>query len=493
MAQAENGNRRRNEAIEAFASVLEEENWEKDDEFDFKEILPEADMTWNPDCVFKMKDGGEERIAVEVEEIVNIPSFLMRFKEQHAELLKEIEIAVLSLEYTPLSYKVAKDGIASGIPIYAQTNDPSPVIVLDPSYPKDIECLDANSVKELRGRYAQNKRIPKCLISELEKVKSMTYSGDLRQFAHDYENVDFATPSAEHIFIKDFFEKRFVPRFSSEGLFEGLNILSLLEEVCQTIAGKREHFVHSFQTFLLGSVIIDRFYASFNKMYSSCFSCEASLESAWFFTSVFHDVTFPFQHIRSWSGLGDLLQIDPRGISRFVPAFLNSFLERIRTQKVGRDWNPTMDSSRGLQSAVFPRHRMNHAVTSAIYLFEIGNRLESGIKLTGIYPAALAILVHDQTLWMDLIRNAIFPMNMSRFPLVALLLYCDNIQEWAREQFGDTSSLDGITFGTEGVSNRIWLEDVVANLVTRSRHNLIFGKLIDLEDFVLECDLRKSP
>jgi hypothetical protein len=64
--------------------------------------------------------------------------------------------------------------------------------------------------------------------------------------------------------------------------------------------------------------------------------------------------------------------------------------------------------------------------------------LQSVLQPSLVYSTALAIAFHDRgendEFRNDLLRHHIFPLSMRRFPLAALLLYCDAVQEWDRSK-----------------------------------------------------------
>ena len=126
----------------------------------------------------------------------------------------------------------------------------------------------------------------------------LSYSRNLAHFAERYEHQTFESWSHEHEFVHAFISEEMSTLLNTAQL-EGLDVLSILDDVSETIASKRPHFLHSFQTFLLGSLILDNNYERLNRAYRSCFvsSINVTIDIPWFFASLFHDVAFPFENI----------------------------------------------------------------------------------------------------------------------------------------------------------------------------------------------------
>jgi len=198
----------------------------------------------------------------------------------------------------------------------------------------------------------------------------------------------------------------------------------------------RESFIHPFQVFLVGSVIMDKFYQSFQQWYSDimCTSNETCLESAWLLAAIFHDRAKKVNILRETLELeigeyGDKLPDEDVYIG-----LISSFYDHKFTGNPLQTWdsstarNPTIEN-------VFKDYseRWSHGIKGGILMLRlIGNNPENVTPRD--VASAFAISVHHHDVWDDLRTSGIFPLDMNRFPLACLLLQLDAVQEWGRRQ-----------------------------------------------------------
>jgi len=470
---------------DAMETLLRNDGWTPDENAE----LPE-EVKWTPDRIFTRADG--KRLALEVEEEVTIPSFLPNRIESCQSTFRDTKIVISSIRNTPLTFDTAKTGYRYGIYIYADSK--KPVLVLDPT---SLTSVSQNFSSEFK-RYYQKKSIPLILIREISKLNNVEYAPDLRDFASQYESVRFSDWEDEHRFIHDFLMKKLGRRFDATRLFEGLNVLSIFEEVSEVIAGKREHFLHSFQTFLLGAIIIDHNYDLFRKLYSTSFRTDdlIPLDLPWFFASLFHDLASPFENLEDLGPVGELFEVRPRGISAlYSPHLLGCLFELFRSDSVDPEWEPQPGSNAGKLCELLAKYRKDHGVLGGINLISSATRMNRRTLTTIIYPAALAISVHNIRLWAHLIENGLTRIPVKKFPLSFLLMFCDNIEEWGRERLyhvnsGEVRPKTLITeLGFDGflVDSNLWVDEPERALVIKNRYDWITKILFDMEDLRTRC------
>lgn len=460
--------------------------------------LPE-EIGWNPDRIFQ--NSSEQQIALEIEEEVNIPTFLIRIIEKYENLLKNTKIVVAAIRNKPLKISTVRLGLKYNISIYAGVSNPS--LILDSSLPDRMTQVSADSIKVAWERFKANKRIPLELTNELRNLSHIIYASDLRQFAHDYENLKFNNWEAEHQFVHDFLTNRFGHLFAENMLLEGLNAVSLLEEISEVQLGKRPYFLHTFQTFLLGAIIIDRNYQLFQDMYTSKFEGDTgvSFDIPWFFTALFHDVAAPIERIDQVSPVGGLREPQPRGISSlYAPHLLSCLFDFVRKNEIEPEWQPQPGSSPGSLYPLLARNRVNeHGVMGALFLINSSQYMNNRTATTIMYPAALAISIHNSTLWPALVDTGCFPVSIRKFPLVFLLLLCDSVEEWGREsQYSEVNDLKpkalvtDIGFSGKLVDIQLWVDDASRAGVIQNRFDWVTKRICNLDDMQIGCTFSRS-
>ena len=474
--------------VVALEKILSNDGWIPDNSAQ----LPQ-EFGWTPDRILARADG--KKLAIEVEEEVNIPRFLVRKIQSHRQLLNNIRIIIAAVRNTPLDMDTAKVGIENGISVYADFAEP--ILILDSSFPDEITPA-SEDIKTAHERFIANKRIPRIMTQELEGLSHLVYARDLIQFAHDYESCTFSNREAEHQFVSDFIISRFGNRFRTSSLFEGLNSMGLLEEVAEVLLGKRPHFLHSVQTFLLGAIIIDKNYDLFQDLYSSGYEADDSIEIdiPWFFASLFHDIAFLWENVERLSPVGEHREPRSRGLSSvYSPHLLGCLFEQMKVGPVDPEWEPEATSAPGELCELLSRHRLNdHGVMGALQLISPGTQINRRILATGIYPAALAISLHNSPLWPELLEARLFPVSAKRFPLIFLLSLCDNITEWGREKRIGTTMVGGpnalvssLSFSPFIVNIDLWVDEPARGMIVKNRFGWITKRLFDMEDLQVKC------
>ncbi len=149
--------------LEALEKILSTNGWSRRDDV----RLPE-EVGWTPDRIFIHRDG--TTLAVELEEEVNIPRFIIRRLQSHKELMGNTKVLIAALRNTPLDISTARAGVQNDISIYADVRNPT--LVLDSSLPTRIASLSAESVKTAHDRFLAHKRIPLVIIQQLTETQT---------------------------------------------------------------------------------------------------------------------------------------------------------------------------------------------------------------------------------------------------------------------------------------------------------------------------------
>lgn len=235
--------------------------------------------------------------------------------------------------------------------------------------------------------------------------------------------------------------------------------LSTFESLLKELYPKyREHFVHQFQNFLLGLLIIDR-------LDQNNYQLPDGIYESWLLATSFHDFAYPIQKYDDWSVkfLKDSLSIEhcePLGLKETYVE--NSFASRIEIFLSEIDSCISCKSNRVEVLnwiRCFLYHQItdekNHAIISGLTLL---GKFKDKYKLTKkVLPASVAICLHDDDIWqtlhghrnekVELIKwpkdskdnldkllkaKLLKNLDFSNYSLAFLLLLCDNIQDWGR-------------------------------------------------------------
>ncbi len=362
---------------------------------------------------------------------------------------------------------------------------------------KDIIDKIKNLIK-LREKY-EKEMLSYNILIKLKEIEHIKYNGIFGSKKIDFlkfnENIDknyiqrteridnnlekeenfFLLYSQSNAHINDIFKKSFEKcanrLFGNPKIFSSLfDFISDFENMIfkdygfDSLTSKyRSHFIHQFQVFLLGVIIIDKFY---NKFTHYIFKHNGTLtqidkkkkiEKLWFVTAAMHDIGFCIQRFDS------LMEKYFKKVlkMKFPPTSLN--LERIIVEKDYIDYiNELISNSfKNNRKKEILLHKMlltkNHGFLSA---FAIMIELKQNkINISDYKPALNAISIHDWDIWRDFnqfydqkveerfqkrlgirekkylenrVKNHKTFCNFEKRPLTFLLILCDNIQDWGR-------------------------------------------------------------
>ncbi|MCK4250362.1 hypothetical protein KAX97_02890 [candidate division WOR-3 bacterium] len=234
------------------------------------------------------------------------------------------------------------------------------------------------------------------------------------------------------------------------------NLLNSSEISC------RDHTFHSARVFLIGCIIIDAFYDRFVDYYKRILGTHKfSIEYMWLIASLFHDLG------RIKQGVHRIYLSDPKKEN----AELNAVIEELMRKRWKEDEYITAlgnivelikQSCRSAKKRDIPftgyalhapidaniahifqenyNTRKSHGVIGCFDLsadllrkVNAAKNVSKTFMLYHIFPATVAIALHDWRIWGDLHKLKVFPVALRDFPMAALLIYIDTWDDFKRQ------------------------------------------------------------
>ena len=205
------------------------------------------------------------------------------------------------------------------------------------------------------------------------------------------------------------------------------------EPLLQRLPNYRDHFIHSFNVFLIGYYLINRIYELNNR-----FNFRVNdLNLTWMLASTFHDVAYPLQEIDNWLNefLKKFLGAGPTfslNIMDYLPLIYQNILNMISSWHINpvdlktnlniEDWEIYNEISSSLI-------KKDHGVLGGLmlaYLLAIKERFGTEDRwgfLINHRPACHAICVHH-------LKS--IPIRLTNHPFSFILSLCDELQDWGR-------------------------------------------------------------
>jgi len=219
------------------------------------------------------------------------------------------------------------------------------------------------------------------------------------------------------------------------------------EPILQKNKYYRDHFIHSFNVFLLGYYIINKMREVFPDE-DHFGKNDDNINLTWMLTSTFHDVAYPIQETESWlNGLFEkFLGVKPSfpiNIGQILPIIYIDFM-RLLSKYHARTARGVLENDEFLtidwhfyNELGSELTKKNHGVIGALMLCHRMAIREGFLKrhvdrndernpwnfLKNHMPACHAISVHA----LESIR-----VPFKKFPFAYLLILCDELQDWGR-------------------------------------------------------------
>jgi hypothetical protein len=218
----------------------------------------------------------------------------------------------------------------------------------------------------------------------------------------------------------------------------------------------RDHYLHQFQVFVLGSCILDKMITC------GCPDLPPNIDKQWLITSSFHDVAYPLQLYDSWAkkffeeslGIPDMGESDlksyfiDRSLLSSLGFIINALSERHFGGPLKGNW---LSQERGLVLFFYDRitKLKHHCILSSIFLLKQAQKYSPDQVDELFVPPALAIALHHYNdvfkklnskdeAWKNLPENRkLESIDFCKNPLAFMLMFCDCVQEWGRPKLGD--------------------------------------------------------
>lgn len=302
---------------------------------------------------------------------------------------------------------------------------------------------------------------PQIILSEAKNIKKIKYKKTIIELVNKIEKCQ--SKDKQLFFIREAIDKM----LKSSPSYIGNNIpfmrLSNFEDFFNFSDIKcKDHVFHSVRVFLIGCIIIDRFYDNFLNYYKEILGTDrVSIEYIWLLTSLFHDIgrikqdayriylcnpnkdNFELKEKLSeelnkkWqdetykNSLGNVVELIKQSCKR------NSKRDK---PFVGYALGGDIDEKiAGLLRESY-NNLKSHGVISC---FDLSSDLLGKIKaakynnktflLYHIFPAVLSMAFHDWKIWKNLAELKIFPINIKNFPIASLLIFIDTWDDYKRD------------------------------------------------------------
>ncbi|MGB2800250.1 MAG: hypothetical protein WBC82_10480 [Dehalococcoidia bacterium] len=246
------------------------------------------------------------------------------------------------------------------------------------------------------------------------------------------------------------------------------DMMRMVEKVCQH-SGFQDHYFHTLQNLLLGSIVINECRGHFVDFLQSFFGTNYNLlpEHIWVLTAIFHDVGYCIERKDEFdgevtgvrgdmdfstgapSGISDATQVminniylmDSEGHARNQMVHLFDYLNASAPQGAWQR-NPRHTDEHPFRGAIednfmSARHGAHSAFRLLREVFPLpstpSDATERECAIVCAFLAAISIPFHDRAFRAALRKVGISSIATSRFPFAALLAFIDSIQDDRRE------------------------------------------------------------
>lgn len=270
-----------------------------------------------------------------------------------------------------------------------------------------IDAIGGIKKGQIGKRYIDRKLID--LTCKCKQVEKIPYQNELCALLN--EHLD--KKEDEYDFTKKCFGKLWELLWSKYTLSKNIKdyplILKEFEPLLQQFSKRyREHFVHQFQVFLLGTVIFD-------KVYDSCFLDSDKgvvdlIMQNWLLASSIHDLTYPLQEYDQWSSdfFEKQLHInEPLSFLELSNIYVEKrFASRVEyiISQLKDSWSISSEQKNKIYNAIRNfiyyeiANKKNHGLMSASYLLKTLENEDQHI-INKFLPAASAMALHDDEVW----------------------------------------------------------------------------------------------
>ena len=353
-------------------------------------------------------------------------------------------------EYSSLKTYCIKEGI--GLKIYSEYR-------INTIVPLSFEKVGRVVAKRIK----KEGWFPKVILDEVKNIGRISYRDLLKDLANRLE----VNTSKEKQFalIRKYIDK--ILKSHTEFIGDSLPFmkLSYFERMLQLSKREnREHALHSVRVFIIGCIIIDKFYDDFVSFYRAIFpgTRNINIEYIWLLASLYHDVGkikekayLIYKHNPREKNVALMMALEEEMSKVWQDneyhLALGNVVELIKhccTKKEKRQpfTGFAIPSKIDPKLSVVLTESYNKLIShGAIGCFDLAADLLKKIKaskkirnntflLYHIFPAVVAIALHDWHIWHGLRQVKIFPINLAYFPLATLLIYIDTWDYFKRDK-----------------------------------------------------------
>ena len=360
-----------------------------------------------------------------------------------------------------------------------------------------------DSVLGIAGFYPirfEERYIDAKLLEKVLNAKEIIYKDDLFDITSEHlsnkgDDFKFCTSALDALWIKHVKNENYP------------DVHMKLEPLLRELYPKyRDHYIHQFQVFLLGALIIDGLIDSQKIKQELTYD----LCMGWLLASTFHDFTYPVQKHDEYiadffkQSLGieeslGFLELKDNYTEYSFSACIEHILYSAAKCFNDKDFNKEAGAENFNKIRDFFYYKItqnkNHGLLSSLGLLKkFRNKLDFNHILL---PAAVATALHDDEIWQLLhgleatnkkeveyiacVREIapLCKLDFDDHPLAFLLILCDNIQDWGRHCEDDKLSegllaanicLKDIVFDSGGVTVQLFYND------TREGHKFMTDK-----------------
>lgn len=442
-----------------------------------------------------------------------LPDSLVQQAEENEDLLQKngVELAVLVpfvSDYElvfPKQEDIEKTILRKGLGLYILQGKQVKCICGHDATGK-IPKIAQKKLDELKKRInMENKHVPYALCQAIiSETRNLVYARRLKDFAKSYERSKIpGLFSNEYELVWDLMQK--VVKVGYERvLAEILNSLEFLRWIEELLrhTGTRDHLIHSFQVFLLGTLIIDANFVNFRTWFERSHK-GSSLEAAWLLASFLHDVGIPVEK-RGWINSAYTFIPQPPREADFFCKELGRYY---------RNYSKKASDGVALRSILEKHSRVrikshagtiepDHGVVSALTLMKSANTSNASALIRDrecpdfewehmILPAAFAMAIHSREILKEMNMYRLLPLDIETFPIASLLVVCDHLEGFGRpgrsdDPYGEKSILFNVGITKRMVSPKIWFERESEAILSKWELNEIVQKCITSKEIRFE-------
>jgi hypothetical protein len=368
-----------------------------------------------------------------------------------------------------------------------------------------LSIININRIKRINiineGRKNEFKQIfSDVLINMCYQLSNVDFSEDIKSF---FENLDSDSKIENKILeLEESILHKYKPLPSiTKSISKIQKNFKIYEDLLFELPNYRDHFIHQFQVFLLGTIIIDKInnlasdyrLKNFSEYYNSSLNIPSDTRLpdgydlaniAWFITSAYHDIAYPVERseeifnklFTNMMGIDDkniLTKINLEklcyegGYGRQINQLCDLYTS-IKTKSADQ-WKYNTEQVTDILIDEFFRkyvyelilERRDHGVLGSLILIHNSDPGDDGYS-TVIYPSALAIALHNDLFKKIKHKNTNSTIKFESNPLAFLLRYCDLIQDWGRGNSGTNSKIS--TLKCIDISYDQNIEKIVVNI-----------------------------